>query len=92
MKPEKQITLQGCVTAFEMWNRILTEYARVSVESEPLLWGQFYSYKFQPDQSIMNFVAGIEQIAAQLRDIGAAVDETQIIAKILVSLPSNLQY
>jgi len=40
----------------------------------------------------MNFVAGIEQIAAQLRDIGAAVDETQIIAKILVSLPCNLQY
>ena len=35
----------------------------------------------------MNFVAGNEQIAAQLRDIGAAVDETQIIAKILVSLP-----
>lgn len=40
----------------------------------------------------MNFIAGIEQIAAQLRDIGAAVDETQIIAKILVSLPSSLQY
>ena len=48
MKPEKQITLQGCVTAFEMWNRIVMEYAQVSVESEPLLWGQFYSYKFQP--------------------------------------------
>ena len=40
----------------------------------------------------MNFIAGIEQIAAQLRDIGAAVDDTQIMAKILVSLPSSLQY
>ncbi len=47
MKPEKQTTLQGCGTAFEMWSRILTEYAQVSAESEPLLWGQFYSYKFQ---------------------------------------------
>ncbi len=37
------------------------------------------------DQSIMNFIAGIEQIAAQLKD-------TQIMAKILVSLPSSLQY
>ena len=64
MKPEKQSTLQGCATAFEMWTRILTEYAQVSAESEPLLWGQFYSYKFQPDQTIMNFIAGIEQIAA----------------------------
>jgi hypothetical protein len=48
MKPEKQTTLQGCATAFEMWSRILTEYAQVSAESEPLLWGQFYSYKFPP--------------------------------------------
>lgn len=43
-------------------------------------------------QSIMNFIAGIKQIAAQLKDIGAALDATQIMAKILVSLPSSLQY
>jgi hypothetical protein len=47
MKPEKQITLQGCTTAFEMWGRILTEYAQVSAENEPLLWGQFYACKFE---------------------------------------------
>ena len=112
MKPEKQTTLQGCTTAFEMWSRIQTEYALVSAESEPLLWGQFYSYRFRAgknnlwngisylvlkyfsclDQSIMNFIAGIEQIAAQLRDIWGGVDDTQIMAKILVSLPSSLQY
>jgi hypothetical protein len=40
----------------------------------------------------MNFIARIEQIAAQLKDIGAAVDDTQILAKIQVSLPSNFQY
>lgn len=40
----------------------------------------------------MNFVAGIEQIAAQLKDIGAALDDTHIIVKILVSLPPILQY
>jgi hypothetical protein len=40
----------------------------------------------------MNFIAGIEQIAAQLKVIGAAVDDTQIMAKILVSQPSGLQY
>lgn len=44
------------------------------------------------DQSMINFIAGIEQIAAQLKDIGAAVDDTQIMTKILVSLPSSLQY
>jgi hypothetical protein len=82
-------------------------------ESEPLLWGQFYTYRFRAgkknnqrnkvlfhdtkkkvcaDQSIMNFIAGIEQIAAKLKVIGAAVDDTQIMAKILVSQPSGLQY
>jgi hypothetical protein len=53
MKPEKQTTLQGCLTAFEMWSRILTEYAQVSIESEPLLWGQFYSFKFQPGTKLI---------------------------------------
>jgi hypothetical protein len=47
MKPEKQTTLQGCTTAFEMWSKIQTEYALVSAESEPLLWGQFYSYRYR---------------------------------------------
>ena len=42
---------------------------------------------------LFGIIAGIEQIAAQLRDIVAAVDDTQIMAKILVSLlPSSLQY
>ena len=74
-----------------MWNRILTEYAEVSAESEPLLWGQFYSCKFQQDQSVMNFISSIEQIAAQLNDVGAKVDDTQIVAKILVSLPPSFK-
>ncbi len=39
MKPEKQVTLQGCTTAFEMRGRILTEYAQVSAENEPLSFG-----------------------------------------------------
>jgi len=44
------------------------------------------------DQSIMNFIAGIEQIAALLKDIGAAQVDTQIMAKILVCLPFSIQY
>jgi hypothetical protein len=47
MKPEKQTTLQRCTTAFEMWSRIQTEYDLVSAESEPLLWSQFYGYRFR---------------------------------------------
>lgn len=40
----------------------------------------------------MNFVANIEQAAAQLRDIGVVVDDKQIMGKILFSLPPSLQY
>lgn len=47
MKLEKQAALQGCKTAAEMWGQIATEYAQISIESEPLLWGQFYSYRLQ---------------------------------------------
>lgn len=37
MKPEQKVGLQGCTTAFEMWTKILTEYAETTVESVPLL-------------------------------------------------------
>lgn len=57
MKPEKQTTLQGCTTAFEMWSRIFSQLSQsvseVSAESEPLLWGQFYSYKFKPGINLL---------------------------------------
>jgi hypothetical protein len=42
------------------------------------------------DQTIMNFIANIEQIAAQLKDIGAVVDDKQIMGKILFSLPPSV--
>lgn len=47
VKPEQQVALQGCRTAFEMWNRILIEYAEATAESESSLWSQFYNYKFR---------------------------------------------
>ena len=40
----------------------------------------------------MKFIAGIEQIASQLKVTGAAVDNIQIISKIIVSLPSDFKY
>lgn len=112
IKPEQQAALHGCTTAFEMWSRITTEYAEIAAESEHLLWGKFYAYKFQAgniylkrkkktlminhyylvDQSVMGFIAGVEQIAAQLRDAGAVVDEAQVIAKVLVSLPPSYRH
>lgn len=92
IKLEQQTALHGCSTALEMWRRIQTEYAEAAAESEHLLWGKFYGLKFQSDQNVMGFVAGIEQIVAQLRDIGAKVEDAQIIAKILVSLPPSFRF
>ena len=40
----------------------------------------------------MNFVAGVDQIAAQLRDAGDGVTDTQKIAKILSSLPPSYKH
>lgn len=39
----------------------------------------------------MSFIAGLEQIAVQLRDLGVTVTDVAIITKVLVSLPSSFE-
>ena len=43
-------------------------------------------------QTIKEFIAGLKEIKHQLKNVGVIVDDTQLMAKILACLPSNLQH
>lgn len=75
-----------------MWNKIKTEYAENAAENEHLLTSKFFELKFHPDQTIMSFIAIVEQMAAQLRELKAPVSETQMMAKIIMSLPASYRH
>lgn len=91
IKLEQQVSLHGCVTAREMWTRVQTQYAEVAAENTHLLMARFFEYKYQPGQSVMAFIASIEQMAAQLRDLESPVTDVQVMAKIIMSLPPSFR-
>lgn len=47
---------------------------------------------YTPARSVMGFVASIEQIAVQLKNLQSPVSDIQIMAKILMSLPPSFRH
>lgn len=41
---------------------------------------------------MMSYISSVEQLAAQLRDLESPVTETQMMAKILMPLPSSYRH
>jgi hypothetical protein len=74
-----------------MWTRLGTEYTEAAGDSAPMLWSKFYGCKFQPSQSVMGFITEMEQVVSRLRSINIVIEDDQIIAKVLMSLPSSLK-
>jgi len=49
-------------------------------------------HHLKPGQTIKEFIGGLKEIKHQLKNVGVIVDDTQLMAKILACLPSNLQH
>lgn len=91
IKEDQSRILMSCGTAQEMWVKLETEYGEASSESAPRLWTKFYGYKFQRGQSLTAFLTELEQTVSRLRSLNVAIEDNQIIAKILLTIPAELQ-
>lgn len=89
IKEEQSKILMTCRTAREMWIKLKSEYEEASSGSAPLLWTKFYGCKFQHEQSVSSFLNEVEQIVSKLKSLNAVIEDDQVIAKILMSLPST---
>ena len=81
----------SCDTAQEMWVKLETEYGEASSEIAPRLWTKFYGCKFQRGQSLTAFLTELEQTVSRLRSLNVVIEDNQIIAKILLTIPAELQ-
>jgi len=92
IKEEKSRPLMSCDLARDMWMKMETAYSDTIADSTTLLWSRFYGCTFQPEQSVMEFMSEIEHIVSRLRATDAIVlHDDQIIAKVMMSLPSSLK-
>ena len=73
-------------TARKMWQKLEVLHQQKSASNRLLLSTRLYEYKMSANDSIMQHVSKINNMAAQLLDMGETVSETTVMAKILGSL------
>jgi uncharacterized membrane protein YheB (UPF0754 family) len=91
IKEEQSRILMTCNSAREMWIKLETEYEEAAADSIPLLWTKFYGCTFRQGQSVSSFLTELEQIAFRLKSLNIAIDDEQIMAKVLMSLPAEFR-
>ncbi|XP_046456088.1 serine/threonine-protein kinase fray2-like [Daphnia pulex] len=91
IKEEQSRILMTCNSAREMWIKLESEYEEAAADSIPLLWTKFYGCTFRQGQSVSSFLTELEQIAFRLKSLHIAIDDEQIMAKVLMSLPAEFR-
>ncbi|UYV63360.1 hypothetical protein LAZ67_2003844, partial [Cordylochernes scorpioides] len=83
--------LMNCTSASQMWQKLLAIHEQKSEFTIGLLWQQFFDARLT-SETISDYIAKIENISAQISQIGGTITEDQKVAKILNTLPSSMRY
>lgn len=75
-----------CTTAKEMWTKLSALHEQKSASNKLMLTQRFHEYRMSSGDSIIQHIAKVQNMAAQLTDLGENVSNTTIIAKVLASL------
>ncbi|CAL1681040.1 unnamed protein product [Lasius platythorax] len=78
-----------CETSHEMWIKLSAIHEQKSASNKLILTQKFHEYRMSPSDSVMQHVAKVQNMAAQLADLGERISDVAIMAKILASLPSK---
>lgn len=78
-----------CQTANEMWNKLSSIYEQRSAANKSILLSRFYEYRMDVNDTVMQHVSKIENLARQLNDVGETLSDVAINTKILMTLPEK---
>lgn len=80
-----------CDTAKDMWDKLSRIYEDKSASNKLLLTQEFHEYRMSPGDSITKYFAKVQNMAAQLLDVGESVSDVTIMAKVLLLKYATLQ-
>lgn len=78
-----------CTTAKAMWDKLSAMHEQRIASNVVSLTQRFYGYRMSSNDSVIQHVSHIQNLARQLSDLGQPVNEVGVIAKILESLTSK---
>ena len=83
-------TLCTSTTAADMYERIINQHARTAADNRLILLQKFTEYKFQPGHNVTSPFTALLLLWSRLPDIGENILETQVMSKILFTLPQPI--
>lgn len=78
-----------CQTANEMWRKLSSIYEQRSAANKSILLSRFYEYKMGTNDTVMQHVAKVENLARQLNEVGEVLSDVAINTKIMMTLPGK---
>lgn len=82
--------LTSCITAQDVWDRLLEEHKYKNSENIHELQRQFFDAKIQNGQSISDFIAQLELTIIELRELGdTSFLDAFMISKLTANLPTG---
>lgn len=75
-----------CESAKGMWDNLCRIHEQKSAANKLLLLQKFHEYRMASSDSVVQHIAKIRNLAAQIENVGEKVSELTVIAKILGSL------
>lgn len=79
----------ACETANEMWTKIERDHDDKSEFTKQILYGKFYNFKIEEDESLLEAYREVEDLVASLRDMGETISESSVVSKITTALPKS---
>lgn len=81
--------LLNCTTAKQMWDKLSRIHEQKLESNKLLLLQKFHGYKMDSGETVVQHASRVQNMAAQLRNVGETVSDLAIMAKILKSLSSR---
>lgn len=76
-------------TAKEIWERLISVHEQRSSANRITLQQEFFNIKMKKDERVADYIARVEHLHMQLRDIGVnTIDDQTLISTILAGLPN----
>ena len=78
----------NCKTANSIWVKLAAQYLQNASASTHVLQARFFHYQFLKGHSMTSHITVIEGLAQQLEYLGSPTSQSQIMTKIVSTLPT----
>jgi predicted DCC family thiol-disulfide oxidoreductase YuxK len=85
----QQRLLLSSTNAHQMWEALSAQHMEHAEDNQHDLMSRFYEYQYKPGHGIKEHIAEIKNLAHLLDDAGTPLSESQVVSKIVCTLPQG---